>query len=356
MSGLILVFDLDQTLVDSNGLMDTVLTEAEKPSPDERVIYNLIEPKLNKNLMRNVLTQAMVLRSRGMMIDAIFLLTNNSSREYVARVSAVLYQFFSLPEFLGKFQSVRSSPVGNSRFPDVATIFDYIMVRQHAARPRLVDPPKNLGDVKVMMGAIGMPLTDDATLARRVFFFDDNDSHVLSRELAHYGSPDHYIQIKGPLTGAGGVNAGFIAGQPDMSDYEPIIREFRRLSGIALPPLSKTVNKPRGTYRLLPPKTTVRSNSPRTVTLDVAPTDVPATVGRPPRPPTTLGRPPLPPVSLMPLPPIPGRTPRLPPHLRNYALSGQSATPLKVFNPTGGRKKTHKKHKQHRKYTHKKRR
>jgi hypothetical protein len=341
MSGLILVFDLDQTLVDSTDLMDVVLAEAEKPSPDERVIYNLIEPKLNKNLMRNVLTQAMVLRSRGMMIDAIFLLTNNSSREYVARVSAVLYQFFSLPEFLGKFQSVRSSLVGNSRFPDVATIFDYIMVRQHAARPRLVDPPKNLGDVKVMMGAIGMPLTDDATLARRVFFFDDNVSHVLSRELAHYGSPDHYIQIKGPLTGAGGVNAGFIAGQPDMSDYEPIIREFRRLSGIALPPLSKTVNKPRGTYRLLPPKTTV--------TLDLDP----ATVRTIPAP-TTLGRPPLPPVSL--LPPLPGRTPRLPPHLRNYALSGQSATPLKVFNPTGGRKKTHKKHKQHRKYTHKKRR
>lgn len=178
--GVILVFDLDQTLIDSNEMFIS-----------KENIWNRIGANLNMRLINEVLKPALELRA-DKKVDAIFLLSNNSSTDYVLNVIRYLSLILGVDE-----------------------LFDYSMIRTHPSRPKNNNPPKRMIDIKYMMNnaIIPIPYTDD--LASRVYFFDDKTNHVIRKEF----EPDHYIEIRGPDLDAAGNNMGFIAGKPDVSDY-----------------------------------------------------------------------------------------------------------------------------------------
>jgi len=191
--GLVLVFDLDQTLIDSNGFSKEHSTEN---------IWNRIAKYINMRIINEVFKPAIKLRAEKK-VDAIFLLSNNASKDYVIHVINYLSLRLGVDE-----------------------PFDYVMIRQHSSRPQVVNPPKRLEDVKFMMdnAVVPIPYSDD-TLASRVYFFDDNTAHEIRKEL----EPDHYIEIQGPDVDEKEQNMGFIAGKPDFSDYMEITHVMKGL-------------------------------------------------------------------------------------------------------------------------------
>ena len=225
MAGLIFVFDLDQTLIDSEGTFEELDADERKPPAEQRV-WDIIHERLNMTLITKVLAPACALRDSGVGIDAICLLTNNSSREYVANIALYLKE---LIKSNGQFKTIQKTPNGNSEFPEIDTVFDYIMVRQHKSRNGSGNPPKSLTDIAYMMNALEIPFKDPADVARRTFFFDDNTSHRIRQQLTTYGYPTHYTIIQGPDS-VGGINKGFVKGKPDFTDYRYIDQVFRRIN------------------------------------------------------------------------------------------------------------------------------
>ena len=149
MSGLVLVWDMDNTLV---GNYFDVENRTEKD-----ILY------LNRNAVA-VLQEAIKAKERGT-VEAIFMLTNNADKEFIEYVHNRL----------------------KTRL-DVPVVFDYIMDREHEARPPSDDPPKRLEDIDYMMRTIGKSTYN---LANRVFFFDDIPDHKILTEIP----PAHYIHI-----------------------------------------------------------------------------------------------------------------------------------------------------------------
>jgi hypothetical protein len=216
--GLVLVFDLDQTIIDSHGIMDLVTARVDQDVKDKT-----INQALNHRLVEEILRPAARLRASGSdKIDAILLLTNNSSRDYVSEVCTYLSKYLKSK---GAFEDVRATVgTGDPAFPTAGTglFFDYIMVRQHFFRPKSENPPKRMRDVELMLKALGYPPND---LERRTFFFDDMlPKHVIERELAAKGYANHYIVIKGCV---GDGSGGFIGGTADCSDYTPVTEAFK---------------------------------------------------------------------------------------------------------------------------------
>lgn len=185
MAGLVLVWDLDNTL--SGEYSDRIT--------------------LNPNAIR-IFQKAINAKGTGT-VSAIFLLTNNSDIIYIDKVRIELLKRLGLPE--------------NAPSP---APFNYIMPRQHMSRPQSMDPPKRLEDVEFMMMQVKKGV---GNLANRVFFFDDIPTHVLRNEIP----PDHYIQIIPP----------FIAGRPDYTDYSLIERSLSPYSG------GRRVNKKKRTQK-----------------------------------------------------------------------------------------------------------
>lgn len=149
MSGLVLVWDMDNTLV---GNYFDVENKSEKD-----ILY------LNRNAVA-VLQTAVNAKTRGN-VDAIFMLTNNADKQFIEYVHERL----------------------KTRL-DVPVVFDYIMDRTHESRTPSDDPPKRLKDVEYMMEAVGLSTYN---LANRVFFFDDIPDHKILAEIP----PAHYIHI-----------------------------------------------------------------------------------------------------------------------------------------------------------------
>jgi hypothetical protein len=149
MSGLVLVWDMDNTLV---GNYFDVENRSEKD-----ILY------LNRKAVA-VLQQALEARTRGN-VDAIFMLTNNADKQFIEYVHDRL----------------------KTRL-DVPVVFDYIMDRTHESRSPSDDPPKRLKDIEYMMEALELSTYN---LANRVFFFDDIPDHKILAEIP----PAHYIHI-----------------------------------------------------------------------------------------------------------------------------------------------------------------
>jgi len=224
MSGLILAFDLDQTLIDSTDMLQLLNEELKKPN-SELDANRIITGKINMTLINTVLVPAVKLRSLGHGVDAIFMLTNNSDREYVGLICLYLSRLLNS---VGRFSNVKNGLMGNSAYPSINTVFDYVMVRQHPSRLQVYNPPKSLSDIEYMMKALDLPYRDHTDLARRTFFFDDNENHVIRKQLDVYGYPGHYVLIRGPDY-ADNVNRGYIAGKPDLTDYSYIEYVLRSL-------------------------------------------------------------------------------------------------------------------------------
>ena len=181
MAGLVLVFDLDQTLIDSQSLV--------KDKSSDFSEY------LNTTLIDRVLGPAVKLRDTNKGVDGIFLLSNNGNNKYIEKVIRELNRYLGLPE-------------ENSVFNTYMSRYDSY---REGADPE--NPEKRLKDVKNMLGEV---LTNTfehystENLAERTYFFDDLATHTIRKEIA----ADHYFVIEG--------GAGFTVGKPDSTDYSAI--------------------------------------------------------------------------------------------------------------------------------------
>ena len=207
--GVVLVFDMDQTILDSSDpkLFDYSVISNEKKE--------LIRKNLNMNIV-NLLIRASKLRPSGK-VTAICLLTNNSSMEFVKLVDDVL------KEFTGTVGSDGKKAVEDG-FEAGEYFFDAIMTRNHIARPRTAsdNPPKRIEDVNKMLEpfalSFGSATMDD------LFFFDDLSNHDIMRTYREVGEfRENYIQIKPPYTKY----------TKDTTNYSPILRALSDLDGEA---------------------------------------------------------------------------------------------------------------------------
>ena len=204
--GLVLVFDLDNTLIDT--------VDMESMKADEQ----LIKDALNLKIINLVLNTAETFRMRYPgSVDAILLLTNNGDSDYVSHVCKVIAEMYQ-----GKVSNFRN--IGKSENARINTsrplFFDYIMMRGNKHRfkdGRNRELVKNMGLVRKMLNALNV---DSYNLQERTFFFDDQEHPEMRSQIAD----GHYIKIIGPVK-----NGGFIKGAEDRTDYEPILEEFRKL-------------------------------------------------------------------------------------------------------------------------------
>jgi hypothetical protein len=196
--GIILVFDLDQTLIDT----ESYFKSEEGLTKD---VKNYFNPKLI-----DILRRAICHKGRG--VDAILLLTNNSSEEYVRNCDIALSRLLDY-----------KSPYWNK---ESFSFFDNYMIRYDRRRTINNDSnswiSKKLYDVRIMLDdPIKIKSTSYGDIARRTYFFDDNTNHLIIHELASYGYADHYIRIKG--------EHGFSKHAMDTTDYKAIYRALDRL-------------------------------------------------------------------------------------------------------------------------------
>jgi len=205
--GIVLVFDLDQTILDSSDpkFFDNSLT------PEE--IREMIKKNLNMNIV-NILIRASNLRPSGK-VGAICLLTNNSSVNFVQLVDSVL------KELTGSVGSYGKKAVEDG-FEAGEYFFDAIMTRNHIARPSTASgsPPKRLEDINKMLEpfdlSFGSATMDD------LFFFDDLSNHDIMRTYKEVGEfRENYIQIKPPYTKY----------RTDTTNYTPVLRALANLDG-----------------------------------------------------------------------------------------------------------------------------
>ena len=157
MAGLVLVFDLDLTLVETDKIFEIV-------SKNGTIHSDELYHHLNIRLIEDVLKPAVHLK--GSTVAAILLLSNNSLEEYVKFICDSI-----------------------SRIIGVTDVFDLIVTRNGTKDvPRSGEnPPKRLLDVEAMVKSIGK---DTSNLADRVYFFDDLH-HVIEKEIR----PGHYCII-----------------------------------------------------------------------------------------------------------------------------------------------------------------
>lgn len=203
--GLILVFDMDQTILDSSD--PSFYDDADTPE-EISALESKIAKSLNINVLR-ILVRASKLRTSGK-VTGLFLLTNNSSIPLVSALDKVLLE---ISGSRGQFKRVEDPDV--DEFPEKPYFFDYIMVRQHPRRPKLYNPPKRLYDILAMMEHIGM-YDEHANPLKDIYFFDDIGNHQLHNDfkiLEHGKYLDHYIHITPP----------FSMKTKDTTDYSPIL-------------------------------------------------------------------------------------------------------------------------------------
>jgi len=162
-SGFVIVWDLDNTLVGEYS--------------DQRK-FDSEEIVLNTRAVE-ILRKCIEARDKGI-VSAIFLLTNNADDFFIKVVELTLSM------------KVKKNYHYN--------VFDFIMSRTHPFRSApLEDPPKSLREVEYMMSQENLPTEN---LANRVFFIDDNASHVIGKQIPR----EHYIVITPPFS-KGGTDA-----------------------------------------------------------------------------------------------------------------------------------------------------
>ena len=174
MAGLVLVFDLDLTLVDTNKVFEIASKKGIIHSDE-------LNDHLNIRLIEDVLKPAVQLK--GQTVSAIILLSNNSDDKYVNFICDSL-----------------------SRMIGVNDAFDSIVSRNGSqivprGEPK-ENPPKRLIDVETILKSIGK---DSSNLAGRVYFFDDLH-HIIEKELG----PGQYCHMHNWLR------------KDELNDYGPV--------------------------------------------------------------------------------------------------------------------------------------
>jgi hypothetical protein len=227
--GLVLVFDLDQTIIDSSG--EGLFNEPDTLHGIE-TLKKSAKKLLNFRLVNDVIQRAAKLRGKkdssgNDLLSGIFLLTNNSSKIMVSSVDSVLHELVkeNNPEnpkvAKGKYMSPYNTDENTEGMPSQAYFFDSIMMRQHPLRTPSLDKQssvKNLNDVKNMLGFIGVTMTDEE-IQKNTFFFDDLDHPGMTLG-------KQYIKIRPP----------FKIALQDQTNYEPVLQRLSELDGQPMTP------------------------------------------------------------------------------------------------------------------------
>jgi len=215
--GLVLVFDMDQTIIDTSSLKEM----------NDQNFADEIKKSLNVDLIDKVLRPAAEQR-KNRNVDAIVMLTNNSDKIFAAWVSKVLADVL---ESRSKYEPMYMNQELNVFYTNskprksLESFFDFIMWRDHSSRPDIEDTPKTMQDVKYMIEKLLLPI---ANLEKRTYFFDDRADHLIRGELDKLGLGDHYIIIESNLPELG---PGFSKGHADITDYTPIIKALSNKRG-----------------------------------------------------------------------------------------------------------------------------
>ena len=156
--GIVLVFDLDQTIIDSSD--DSLFRIPDTPDNFRDLKFKLkSESRVNISIV-NILKRAARLRLSGK-VSAICLLTNNSDPFFVSAVDGLLKDEIGYRDPEGAVGRYRNSQY-REKDPESIKMrdnrenqgyfFDVIMMRNHSSRAQVQSPPKRFEDVKTMMG------------------------------------------------------------------------------------------------------------------------------------------------------------------------------------------------------------
>ena len=216
--GIVLVFDLDQTIIDSSD--DSLFRIPDTPDNFRALKFKLkSESRVNINIV-NILKRAARLRLSGK-VSAICLLTNNSDPFFVSAVDGLLKDEIGYrdPEgAVGRYRNseyIKKDPESIKLRDNQGYFFDVIMMRHHSSRVQMDSPPKRFEDVKKMMSYL-----NKSVHLRDVYFFDDI-FHELDGELIFEGFDSQSIKINPP----------FIRFQYDYTDYESVLNKLSELEG-----------------------------------------------------------------------------------------------------------------------------
>ena len=219
----VLVFDIDATLVDTEGLKTV-------PTLKEARDYLAIPGIMNKRILDEVIVPAAKLRSEGK-IAAILVLSNNGMPAYITGVCQYIAQYVRNeigPQKPGRFSNVRrNTNTTVERVPEY--FFDYVMTRDTDGRVGVRgNPVKRLADVANMLRFLALSTYN---LKSRTFMFDDLRGHQIQSELGR-----NFILIRSNK----GAEDGYKAGSSETTDYSPVLERFRMLKG----PISGEVPTP----------------------------------------------------------------------------------------------------------------
>ena len=224
--GYILVLDLDQTIIDSDPFFE-----------DRNFDHSKIPEHLNMNIV-NILIRASKLRPKK--IKAIFLLTNNSDKQFVANVDSAI---LDLSDSRGRYNTNQSKDPDAKNMPQKPYFFDDIFTIDHSMRKTNI--PGVSSGIKDLHTVLKMIHTIDPgyhyNIMEKMFFFDDSPRHKLHDEFLNTSGgkyKDHYITITPP----------YKKGVTDTTNYTPILKVINKLE-----------NK-RNTYRRNTKRNTRRRN------------------------------------------------------------------------------------------------
>lgn len=202
--GLILVFDMDQTIIDSGPFFK-----------NDPLDYSKIPEYMNMNVV-NILLRAAKLRPKK--VAAIFLLTNNSDKHFVAAVDSALYNLSMGSR--GKYNTVESADSNSNKMPHKEYFFDDIFMLDHPKRKSINPAIKDLHTVLEMMSTINSE--EHPNIIKNLFFFDDLPNHKLHDEFIDYSNgkyKNHYITITPP----------YKKEKVDKTNYRPVLKALQNI-------------------------------------------------------------------------------------------------------------------------------
>ena len=177
--GLVLVFDLDDTIANFPRYLSSM---------DELMDMPLANIDINTELLK-VFAAAIKGREEGR-VDAILMLTNNGSSEYIKKVIKRLNNDLRYKSniFDKIFYASEEQPLDDVIFKGKSTrLFIPRNERSRQPQGRTNNIEKNMADVEYMLNELGVENRD---LFNNVYFFDDME-HKIIQQMNHY----HYILI-----------------------------------------------------------------------------------------------------------------------------------------------------------------
>jgi len=205
---IVLVFDMDQTLIDTN--------------KDNRVAmsdHTKIPSLLNIRLLEEVISPAVRLRNQGRNI-AILVLTNNGDEGYIQAVMSEINNRISDLHIRSNLKKRHNITNFNPYLKEEARpVFDAYMSRYTSGRFSK-EGEKHLEDVKLMLRTANIPY-DKTQLSSNTYMFDDMPDHVIKSQI----SPKNYFDI---VSKKG--EQGFTVDGGDDTNYSEIKRRLKSLN------------------------------------------------------------------------------------------------------------------------------